>query len=73
MELEKGEDKKSTLPRTSFEVPIGVRYIGTKNNMIKESGIPRQENRFLDHCEKSCLRTTTGTIENKDSVEGVSK
>jgi hypothetical protein len=40
--------------------------------MVKENGVPQRDDRFLNHCEESRPRTTTGAIKNKAS-EGVSK
>ena len=72
MRLEWVDDQKSTLPRTPFKISVGVRYISAKYYMVKESGIPQRDDWFLNHCEESRPRTTTGTIKNKGS-EGVSK
>ena len=39
MKYSQGEDKTKTLLRTPFEIAVGVRYIGTKDDVVKESGI----------------------------------
>ena len=64
-------DQKSTLSRTPLEISVGVRYISAKYDMVKKNEIiacrKLRDDRFLDDCEESLSRTTTGTIKNKDS------